>query len=73
MTVFDIRSLEDSTAPYVSGSYSVSFCRPVDVGTDKGYVYNGASLITPSAVRPSNVQTVTQNEDTDPATHLTFD
>ena len=61
MTVFDIRDLENSTAPYTFGTYSVSFCRPVDVGTNKGYVYNGNTLITPSAVAPSNVQTVPQN------------
>ena len=72
MTVFDIRSLETST-PYNFGTYSLSFCRPIDFGSQKGYVYNGNKVIAPTAVSPSNVQTVPQTETTDPATHLTFD
>ena len=36
-------------------------------------MFNSNENVVPSAVRPSNIQTVQQTEDSQPATHLTFD
>lgn len=72
MTVFNIQGLE-SNVSYTYGDYSVSFCRPISLNNKTGYVFDANTLIADSSSRPSNIQTVQQEDSSKPATHLTFD